>query len=443
VIWLSPLALIGVAAVAAPILIHILVQRRAERFAFPTLRFLQPTRLAAIRRHVLEDLPLLAVRAAIIAGAAVALAGPLLVTPARRAAWHARVARAVVVQGGPERAALRPLAATSPSEAQQPPPSAAAIAAQTTIDTSDLRDGIARAIAWLDAAPPATRELLIVSTFALGSITRADLHDVPPDVGIRFERSGRPPATQSFAATPVLVADLESRGVRQHDRTIDLDGATTSVRESPATPAAVPIEIVGAADIKAAADATLAAVLSRRVPAPAAGRGARVILATALPADMSPSTSLSPWIAGAIARIGTNGDLANAGGGGLPPIALSTDGALLIVTTTLPPGDLRTALLFRSIFDALSADEDGGAADPILGRRAKALAEREVLTIPDADLRAWERPAGDARPPSVKTIDRDDRRWWWAAVLVLLALETVMRRSRPAQPAEQEFSNVA
>jgi len=28
-------------------------------------------------------------------------------------------------------------------------------------------------------------------------------------------------------------------------------------------------------------------------------------------------------------------------------------------------------------------------------------------------------------------------------VLVLLALETVMRRARPAQPAEQEYSNVA
>ena len=61
-LWLNPSALFALAAVAAPILIHILIQRRAERFPFPTLRFLQPTRLAAIRRHLLEDLPLLAVR---------------------------------------------------------------------------------------------------------------------------------------------------------------------------------------------------------------------------------------------------------------------------------------------------------------------------------------------------------------------------------------------
>ena len=79
-LWLNPVALFALAAIAAPILIHILVQRRAERFPFPTLRFLQPTRLAAIRRHLLEDWRLLAVRAALLAAAAAALAGPLLVT---------------------------------------------------------------------------------------------------------------------------------------------------------------------------------------------------------------------------------------------------------------------------------------------------------------------------------------------------------------------------
>ena len=95
--WLNPSALFALAAVAAPILIHLLVQRRAERFAFPTLRFLQPTRLAAIRRHVLEDLPLLAVRVALLATAVAALAGPLFVTNARRQAWDRRVVRATVV----------------------------------------------------------------------------------------------------------------------------------------------------------------------------------------------------------------------------------------------------------------------------------------------------------------------------------------------------------
>src|SRR6185369_1472977 len=97
VLWLNPLALLALAVVAAPIVIHILMQRRAERFPFPTLRFLQPTRLAAIRRHVLADAALLAVRAAILAAAVAALAGPLVVTSARRQAWERRTVRALVL----------------------------------------------------------------------------------------------------------------------------------------------------------------------------------------------------------------------------------------------------------------------------------------------------------------------------------------------------------
>ena len=96
-VWLNPLVLLAVAGVAAPILVHLLVQRRAETFAFPTLRFLRPARLASVRRHLFDDLPLLAVRCAILAAAAAALAGPLVATASRRAAWDRRVTRAVVL----------------------------------------------------------------------------------------------------------------------------------------------------------------------------------------------------------------------------------------------------------------------------------------------------------------------------------------------------------
>ena len=419
-IWLNPLALIGMAAVAAPILIHILVQRRATRFPFPTLRFLQPTRLAAIRRHVLDDLLLLAVRGAMLAVAAIALAGPLLVTPTRRAAWSARIARAIVIDDVARR--------LQPSDRDAP-----GVALQTIIGTSNLRDGIARAVAWLDAAPPARRDLAVVSPFVLGSLTRADLNDVPADVGIRLERSGQPPATRSFPATPVLFADLASRTVHQRDRTIDVNGPSAAVRESAGAPAAVPIEIVAAADVKRTAEATLTAVLSQRVPAPVSGRRARVIFVPAI-VPAPPAASLPPWIADGIARITTDDDLVASGADSKPLIAASSDGSGLIVTTVLPPADLRTALLFRSIFEALSRDVAGSET---------ASAEREILTIPDAELRAWERPAGDVRSPRVNTIDQDDRRWWWAAVLVLLILETVMRRTPQPQHAEKEFSNVA
>jgi hypothetical protein len=474
VIWLNPLALVGMAAIVAPIVIHILVQRRAPSFPFPTLRFLQPTRLASIRRHVLEDLPLLLVRAAILAIAAAALAGPFLVTPARRAEWNGRVARMVVVHqdtdGAPERAAARPAAPSIARAALSEPPAAF----QTAIETPDLRDGIARAVAWFDAAPPARRELVVVAPFALGSLARIDLAEVPPEVGIRLVRSGELPATRSFAAPQVLVADLAPFSVHRRNRTIDLNGPSTTVREDAPAPAAVPVEIVASAEVKRAAEATLAAVLSQRVPAPIPDRTVRVVFDRTVPPIRSakavalrkPEGEFVPWIAEAIARLTLDADLPSAGttatsGARIeadpdPDVVTSTvaraDGWTLVVTTKLAPSDLRTARLLRSIFYALAADNPRQSAQPVnrsanalAERHSLALAEREVLTIPDADLRAWERPAGDVRSPRLDRIERDDRRWWWGAALALLALEAWLRRARRerANEIDEEAARVA
>src|SRR5262245_63525921 len=85
-IWLHPLARQS--------------RRRAERIPFPTLRFIQPTQLPAMRRRAIEDLALLAIRLAIVILAVAAFAGPLLVTPVRQAGWQARLVRAVVVAQG-------------------------------------------------------------------------------------------------------------------------------------------------------------------------------------------------------------------------------------------------------------------------------------------------------------------------------------------------------
>ena len=81
-VWLHPVILFALAAVAAPILIHILVQRRAEVVPFPTLRFLRSTAIVSIRRHLLEDRLLLALRIAIVAAAVTAVAGPPIASAA-------------------------------------------------------------------------------------------------------------------------------------------------------------------------------------------------------------------------------------------------------------------------------------------------------------------------------------------------------------------------
>ena len=95
----------GLALVTIPIAIHLLVRQQSRRVAFPSLRFLLPSQLAAFRRRNIQDALLLACRAAIIAAAALALAGPVIQTASRTAGYGARIARAVIVEPGTEGAA--------------------------------------------------------------------------------------------------------------------------------------------------------------------------------------------------------------------------------------------------------------------------------------------------------------------------------------------------
>ena len=254
--WLNPSALFALAAIAAPILIHILVQRRAERFPFPTLRFLQPTRLAAIRRHLLEDPGLLAIRIGVLAAAVVALAGPLLVTAARRRAWDNRLAQAIVIDDDATTAATG-----FPSGNDRP-----GATLQQRFEGSSLPDGIRRAILWLETTPPARREIVIASALPIGSITPADVAAIPTGIGVRFERRPTLPATRTAPGGRLLTPT----GVRA--REVTLSGERTSFRDMDAgDPAVWPIEIVASAADKPALDAAAVAVLSRARVGGAAG----------------------------------------------------------------------------------------------------------------------------------------------------------------------------
>ena len=94
--WIAPAALIGLALIALPIAVHLLVRQHARVLAYPSLRFLRETQLAAFRRRAIQDAALLACRVAIIAAAVTALAGPVLQTPSRTASHASRTSRAIV-----------------------------------------------------------------------------------------------------------------------------------------------------------------------------------------------------------------------------------------------------------------------------------------------------------------------------------------------------------
>ncbi len=436
-IWLNSAAWMAVAIVAAPVLIHLLVHRRAERLPFPTLRFIQPARLAAIRRHVLEDIVLLAVRSAIITAAVAAFASPLVVTSARRASWNARVARAIVVE---RRAEAAPRAASEPSFRSQ------------RFDAVLVSDGIRRARAWLDTTPPARREMVIAAPLTIGSVADADLVGLPPAVGIRFERLGTLPQERSVGAAALLAPG----GALQ--RTVTLSGKQTSVRDEPATAAeSWPVDVVVPPDARPAIDAALEAVLSQRVRSPTPGRRVRLVVLDRAGRPPTPVTARPirlPWMADTVAGIARDADLQDeaarmpsglvdrrfvttpwqplvAGADGRPVASAAASSGTLIVVSAADAAALVTPLLLRSIANSVAPEDNATRS--------------ELLPISDAQLRAWTRPPAAVTDPRFDTVDRDDRRWLWGGVLMLLAVEAWMRRGRrdAAEPIEQETARVA
>jgi hypothetical protein len=442
--WLNPSALFALAAVAAPILIHILVQRRAERFPFPTLRFLQPTRLAAIRRHLLEDPALLAIRTGVLAAAVAALAGPLLVTSARRQLWDSRLVRAIVVDADATTAGT-----ALPSRDDGP-----AAMLQQRFEGPSIPDGIRRAILWLETTPPARQEIVIASALPIGSVSQADVAAIPKSVGVRFVQSPTLPATRTAPGGRLLT----STGVRA--REVTMSAERTSLRDvDVGDPAVWPIEVVSSPGDRPAIDAAVAAARSQRVWSASSDRRARLTLvAVDRPADvaapLAPAGALAnaspiqrPWMAGAVARMADDEDLRAAGirvqrgiadkrfaaapwqvlavaADGLPLAAAAGSADRLLVVSAADATNLATPVLLRSIANNIATVPD--------------LHRAEVMPIAGNVLQQWSRPPAPVVSPRIETVDHDDRRWMWLAALFLLALEQWIRRPRSAAAPQQQ-----
>ena len=378
-IWLSPLAAVALVALVAPILVHVLARQRATRVLFPTLRFIEPRQLASIRRRALEDIALLTVRAAIFVCAAAAVAGPFVLTAARRRAWDARTIRAGVTDADP-------------------------------------REGLTRAVDWLAHQPPGRREVVIRSPLPLGSITAADIAAVPSFIGIRFEPVGTWPASRSARAPSVV------ENGRVIDRELTLNAERTSVRDvGSGGPVASTVEIVAAEDPRPAVEDLHAALARRRVPTALSGRAGRIVFSAA-PTKMAPISEA--WMADAAAAVARDVDSSN---GSL--LAFGSDGHRLVVVAHVAATDPRAAMIVESVARSLGPPAEQAAI--------------EILPISQTQLRAWTRepgPAGQSIAP--ETLDQDDRRWLWAATLLLLLIEGLMRRQRgPA--ASQEVARAA
>lgn len=488
-IWRNPVAWLGLATLLIPVAIHLLVRHRAEPRPFPSLRFVQPTRLASVRRKMISDWPLLLIRLAMLAAAVAALADPLWQSAARRAEWNARQARAIVVDttasvtsanagdGATQSGSTQ--SGTAGALAQR---EAASAFRAETFESNRVAEGIRRATTWLRTAPPARRELVVISDFQLGALDASMLRDIPSHVGIRFVRSSAAPVTRTADGQP-RTQRTAAGGFTLRSPRVTLNASETAVTwADTASPSAIEIDTADAAttpgevalranrkskvpDITlrpfnlslrgSAADrpfllAAAEAVLAQGVPVAAGVAGvhnsATIIIAAASTDDAAPGPRdagalLMPWQVDATRAIATDTSLTRAAGratavpnavsdasepwvvlmrdaGGRPAVLAAADGA---------NGDTRMLVWSR----VAAADE----ATALLIRAtlralagADAFGEAEVIAIPDATLAQWQRPASEPPASEWREVDGNDRRWLWGAVLVLIAVEQVVRR---------------
>jgi hypothetical protein len=221
--WVAPAALIGLGLVALPIAIHLLVRQQARSLAYPSLRFLRETQLARLRRRTIQDAALLLCRVAIIALAAVALAGPILQMPARTAGHAGRTSIAVVALEGAD-----DLISAITGGAF----------ASATFRRPAIADSFADAMRWLDQQPASSREIVIAGALRRGAIAEGDLAIIPKEIGVHFSAISGP--SSNDLTWPVLTR--RNGSLVRVDRAVHLETDETRVVEGQATP--VPNDLI-------------------------------------------------------------------------------------------------------------------------------------------------------------------------------------------------------
>jgi ferric-dicitrate binding protein FerR (iron transport regulator) len=95
--FVAPLVLVGLGALAIPVLIHLIQRERKRVVEFPSLMFLRKIPYQSVRRRRLRDLTLLAMRLAALAMIVAAFARPFFKRDALAAATQQGAREAVIL----------------------------------------------------------------------------------------------------------------------------------------------------------------------------------------------------------------------------------------------------------------------------------------------------------------------------------------------------------
>jgi hypothetical protein len=398
--WVQPIAFVGLATLIVPVLLHWLARAERREMAFPTLRFLRQAHVSARRRRALSDWPLLLTRLLILASAVAALAGPSIVTTGRRAAWATRTARALVVAadpsaGGPvdSRAAIAGAVSRERSAAF----------ASAVFEAAFTADAVRDATDWLEAQPPAAREIVVVGCLRHGLLRTVDLDAVPPHIGVRFV----PVADTAHRsdAEVTAVSDGLSGSTSIYAVRVTAEADRTRVRYVPVgAPSTSWLDVRAGRPAQAEAEAVRRAVIAEGVFVGPPDRALTIVFDGADAADtrnlVVPASAA--WMRRTLDQIG------GVSGG-------ERDGRLVVVAGRSISDPTAPALVAQAARLTFAPEPALDRAEPRM-MTAETLGALTRLPTPQLD------PA--ALP------DVGDRRWAWMLALALLAIEGALRRTR-------------
>jgi hypothetical protein len=437
--WLQPWAWLGVAAVILPIAIHLFGHGPARVVPFPSLRFIDSSRLLPTRRTQLRDPLLLAVRCAILVAATAAVAQPLLGRD-QRGVNAGVIARVIVVDTS---ASMQRRLATGVTALASARTVARALADSTplhlTVETERVGAAIGPGGDWLRQQP--TRgSVVVISDGQRGSIDSGDVAALAGDLGLELitlhpDSSSGPMQWRAATGRGTTLITASGRATRDFvwqwtSGSGPISGVTTlaAAGESDQLRAArdaahalgVRLPVDTATPVTVVYPGTRDDVTIRRAAQPLAtasiaALAARIaddslLLAAAwndgsVPID---SAQPAPFVVVAMRR-----------GGGAAVLAAESRvrgrASLLLLVHAAPQSVLSAALLT--------------AVD-----RARSLApppqEEGQVTIDAGTLSRWRRPAParSALPPGTARDRTSDARWLWVLAMLLLLYEAWLRR---------------
>ena len=421
-IWLNRWALIGLAGVALPVLIHLLARGHARTHRFPSLRFIDPSQLLPTRRTRVQDPLLLALRCGIVGLAALALAQPVLLTSGRKRAIERGVARAIVVDTS---ASMRRSTPSGPPALDSARRAARVIAGQAqasiVVETNDPARALQGAAAWL-ASQYQRAELVVISDFQRGQLDSSDVRAVPADVSVVLQRvpvvSGPLVETQWIAGDRRIAVRATMRGDYTDAEWISTSGTPNSG-----------VVLLGAERDSASMAATRIAAATTAVPVPIDSSRAIAIVFPSYDRatfDTAARSAYAPWMVDLLRRMSDRGNDVQRSS-----VAIVGNRRQLALRTDSAPASVASARIAEAADAALSS--------------APPLTELEPETLSERDVQSLERQASNTSRRSSDPNGESDARWLWAVVFVLLLIELPLRRriSRPAATAIEEPARAA